>query len=207
MINSKPLREFLHRTDHSSLSTGLPGRAHNIQGTATGAEPKAPLLLCVSFTLCRQRQLLWGTRDASSLSEALVSPGNTREALVEQLMGTGIPAIKPRRRLQRDSPSPAPKATSQDYPGQFNYVWKQLQSFMGFEGCCSLDRRGERRGNQTWSELAETCDGRETPCHTHELKIRADTYKASFSQRLCFFITCHLEWGQCHLLHPTSPVP
>lgn len=89
-------------------------------------------LLFVSFTLCRQRQLLWGRRNVSSLYEALLSPGNIGEAFVEQLIWTGIPVIKSQRWLQCHSPTTVQKATGKDYPGQFNYVWKQLQSFMGF---------------------------------------------------------------------------
>lgn len=38
-------------------------------------------------------------------------------------------------------------------------------------------------------------------------RLRTDTYKASFSQKVCLFMTCHLEQGQCDLLHPTSLVP
>lgn len=79
-------------------------------------------LLCVSFTLCRQRQLLRGTRNASSLCEALQSPGNITDAFVEQLIWTGIPVIKSWRWLQCDSPTTVRKATGKDYPGQFNYV-------------------------------------------------------------------------------------
>lgn len=89
-------------------------------------------LLCVSFILCRQGQLLWRTRNVSSLCEALLSSGNITEALVEQLIWTGIPVTKSQRWLQCDSPTIVGKATGKDYPGQFNYVWKQLQSFMGF---------------------------------------------------------------------------
>lgn len=106
------------------------------KGSQTTSKPQTQVrllsLLCVSFTLCRQRQLLWGTRNASSLCGALVSPGNTTDAFVEQLIWTGIPVIKSWRWLQCDSPTTVRKATGKDYPGQFNYVWKQLQSFMGF---------------------------------------------------------------------------
>lgn len=58
------------------------------------------------------------------------------------------------------------------------------------------------------SWLGMTCDGRETPWpYTRAEDLGLIYTKPVFLKGQVFFMTCHLEWGQCDLLHPTSPVP
>lgn len=85
-------------------------------GTSQVQSPKLFSLLHVSFTLCRQRQLLRGMSNGSSLCEALPRAGNITAAFVEQLICTGISVIKSRRWLQCYSPTAVRKATRQGLP-------------------------------------------------------------------------------------------
>lgn len=217
-----PLVKMINKTKTSKGVSKWNGSQQPVQrsvreGSQATSKPQVqvqslkPLsLLWVSFTLCRQRQLLRGTRNVSSPCEALLSPGNITEALVEQLIWTGIPVIKSQRWLQRDSLTTVRKATGKDYPGQFNYVWKQLQSFMGFWGCCSLDRRAEkeRESDMEWAGWEwPVMAGKHPVIHTSK-RLRTDMYKASFPSK--GLLSPDLSPGTGSVwpaAHPTAPVP